>query len=211
MRVCGDMPSVITGLPQKSYIHGSMMCTSASVCMGVAAVTRALDVSCMDTDSISYVMHLAARAQGKVEQTLACGPGVALGVTQMIRALGADMQRVGVALQELVILRERPPTSPASCLIALECLPERMLRAGDDVVACILTCNGHSICAISSKGMFALFDPGPSYVIMGLTGEALLAELTRAVRGAEQCDATILHNTASPLGGALRLPASVAS
>lgn len=196
--VHGGMPSIVTGRPQKSYPNGSMMCTSASVCMAVAAVTHALDVSRIDAGQISSVMHLAARAQGKAERVLARGPGVALGVTQMIVALGADMQKVGVALQELVILGDTPATALAPCLITLECLPERMLRGGDGTVACILTCNGHSTCVMSSAGGFALFDPGPSYVIMGLTGKALLLELAPLVGGAEQCDATILHALVNP-------------
>lgn len=140
----------------------------------------------------------------------------------MFRCLGMPPGRLGIDTEEFIVVgasrcggtvlrptacvgggdaRPRFLYTPSRCFITIGMVPDCLRTSDSTPCGCVLTCGGHSICAMhDGRGTFALFDPLPSSLAVGLTGRQLADEIARSpsmqgVRGAGrpdgQCDATV--------------------
>lgn len=148
-----------------------------------------------------------------------------VGLWEVFSLLELSPEKIGIATEELVVCRlgeacnlkmdreeekekaeaiKRPMLYKSdSCFIRLTNLPKCMEQAPGfekSTVACVITCGGHSLCVILQDGVFALFDPMPSSLHIGMSALDLVREIERnrgfsSARGDPvQCDTTLLYH-----------------
>lgn len=236
--------------PQTSFRHGAHMCTTAClhVAMGILCkrVLLAGDDDASLQKKLNHLMGLASKVHGRLEAEHATAPRM-VSVHEIVNECKLDMPRLGVCMEELFVLGGSGADAvqlqvaesahamkyrASSCFIDAGKVPGCLLPSdtGQNSAA-LATSNGHTVCLAYywddalGKGRYALFDPYPGSVVLGLDASALLSLLQAALgmngllpvkrtkRDSEpysssrcssadqlqQCDITLLYRVSSPL------------
>jgi hypothetical protein len=183
--------------PQCSYQHGENMCSTAAVCMCISMVGKD---ACGDQRArVDRVMNVASKAHQQVKDR---GGNELASVADVVKHLRLDGTK-RVDFVEYIICDEgctetkKTPTGynePTSCLISSKLLTQCLeSRSGTgDVVAAILTCNGHSVCVSRTNHEYSLFDSGPSFLIVGMDDTEFNQKMNEFIVGG-QCDVTVIY------------------
>lgn len=116
---------------------------------------------------------------------------------KVFKCLRVSPERIGIKTEELIVCREGSRSTvlrrsvdparggpspllytPSTCFVTLGMVPDCLRSTDGGPVGCVVTSGGHSVCAMhDGAGSFALFDPLPSSLVVGMTGRELADEL----------------------------------
>lgn len=201
---------------QSSYPNGAMMCTSGSVCVCVGIVTGVVDPVAQTSDelsaSVERVMETASDAHGRIEdikeRRKRMRTGIItdsegsrgchmVGAEEVLGVLNIDIERVGLAIESLIICEEGRATKfkeaadlteeerampfqfvPESCMISLDHLASCLLPGEDQrSLAATLTFDSHTIAVACCQETYSIFDPMPAIFLTGLSREEFENEI----------------------------------
>lgn len=166
--------------------------------------------ACRDfVGALNWCMGASSVVHGRVQTLLArrellpAAQSRMVSVNELVTVLHIDLPALGVGLDELVLCKQGLSTrllertggllyEPESCFIGLSHLPLCM-RKGSGACVALVTANLHTVCAVCSGGeQYALFDPMPGQMWVGLSGAQLVNKLQRmlsipsALRGSRE-------------------------
>ncbi len=156
--------------------------------------------------TLNWCMNTGSIVHGRIESILSgngfYSPSRMISVNELITVLKIDLGALGVRLDELVLCKRGVDTrllvggggssssssriagqllyEPEHCFVTLSHLPLCMQTTNRSKPSvALVTANGHTLCVAFCEGRFALFDPMPGQMWVGMSGAQLASKVQR--------------------------------
>lgn len=162
-----------------------------------AAATRD-EAACQEfVGMLNWCMSAGSIVHGRVEallglrEFLPAAQSRMVSVNELVTVLNINLPALGVGLDELVLCKQGLDTrllqrgegllyQPESCFIGLSHLPLCMLKGSSGTCVALVTANLHTVCVVcSGSEHYALFDPMPGQMWVGLSSAQMVCKLQR--------------------------------
>lgn len=202
---------------QNDLRYGDLMCTTASMCFGVAFISGNLTMQKHGHSGVVHrmneIMMVASKAHRKFElrnrggETRAC-PQMA-SVHEILVSAGIDLTKLGMVVEEFMVTNlhfsqetkllpsgvcKTLAYEPSTCTVPIHMLPEILIpRNRHDPVVATFTNGKHTVCLFNSEEwLYGMFDPGSGTMRHSMTRSELIGFVENISEGCAYCDMTVM-------------------
>lgn len=207
---------------QNDLRYGDLMCTTASMCFGIALISGNLHMQKHEHTGVVHrvneIMMVASKAHRKFElRNKGCEtharPQMA-SVNEILVSAGLDLCKLGVLVEEFMVtnMHFSPETEiflsggsrplkyqPSTFSVPVNMVPDILIpRDNNDHVAATFTNGKHTVCLFNSVDWsYGQFDPGTGTMRHSMTRSELIRCVDNMLVGCSYCDMTVLVRTKS--------------